>query len=62
MPKLFNTPKPSEEALSYINKLNIFLAHIPLQDSVNFDYLSGMTSFAVSNYTQILLDHTAMLV
>lgn len=62
-PKMFNSAngKPNSEVFSFVYKLNIFLSHIPVQDSVNLDYLAGMTSFAVTNYSQILLDNAQVL-
>ncbi|CDW82490.1 UNKNOWN [Stylonychia lemnae] len=58
VPKLFNTEKNIDaELLSFISKFNVLMAQIQIKQIADTEYLKGMCSFSIINYTQMILDH-----
>jgi hypothetical protein len=52
----------NQESLHFVNKYNILMAQMSLRDaSGDSDYVRGMATYCITNFTQILLQEVSKL-
>ena len=49
------TAKLNEDSISFILKYNLLMSHSSIEEAADSDYVKGMASFGVTNFSQILL-------
>ena len=62
LPNLFKGQGVNQESLHFVHKYNILMAQMSLKESSGDpDYVRGMASYCVANFTQILLQEVKKL-
>jgi hypothetical protein len=60
IPKLFEVKKNeilNKDVIGFLTKYNIVMSQASLKDASDSDFVKGMASFGVVNFTKLLLDH-----